>query len=918
MRNQEKQENLLEIVQNAQIAKEQAPCHIAMRYGTMMSGHSYYYHGYNAFYVTPSRNYIDKNFVDGILLYRHAPIAVQIQQVRNVGEDLACRLPRSIVRGKLCDRLDYEEHIVETDDGMLRSFNTLSAFLRKLQETEQEREQAKLERERLQKEREEADRLQKTAQEKAELTRQITQIKEREKELEGQKEKLRKISDYIRNAVQLKFKPIVDPMQSKAKFGYLYDGKTLVLSGGPGTGKTTTMIAHLKYITDIFALDEDAKLEEGERKFKLSTAQRAYLTNCIETDKDWIFFSPSDLLRSYLEHAMVEEGLSKPTSKVYTWERFCSNLMGAYGFFTPEKRPFVNDKHSEELLISQGSNAIESLERFYIKRLCQAIKNLPPLPTAQKSIIDRFLQLAKRPTKNAWITIATGVQTQLAKIKDETSIKEVVQLLQLLNTNYAQDSKTYKEQLDVLIRKVSDEVILPKIKRDKTLEEKMMAFLKQDKNTQETEESENEEVNFGDDDNEEGDDAIDLITNNDDDERLKQLIKGWVRAYTLHMRVESIHLNKRQESLSEIILPLLSDEDKKDFPTIGDLTLFQCYAVYTQAPAKTMLRQMSTVYKAFRRQIVKTRNPKWNIRLLQDNIKSNKLHLQEQSLLVGFINNLIKQIRHYSTNLNGKYIDAYQQYVRPIIGIDEATDFSEVEIYAMSSFAYDDFQSITIAGDLMQRMTNRGLHSWSDLDKIVPQKDVVSLKVSYRQSRNMLKVAKDIYQDSLGEEPKYETYFKDKNVPKALAYIDKDEEQKINWISQRIREVYYAYGKQLPSIAIFLNSKKQAAEFAERLEDIGSLSDWGITVVDGSNGNTLGQKDQVRVYSIHDIKGMEFDVVFFHNIDDVEVDDDLLKRYLYVGVSRAAFFLGATFREDRPDISKYFLQNANWSNLCND
>lgn len=54
---------------------------------------------------------------------------------------------------------------------------------------------------------------------------------------------------------------------------------------------------------------------------------------------------------------------------------------------------------------------------------------------------------------------------------------------------------------------------------------------------------------------------------------------------------------------------------------------------------------------------------------------------------------------------------------------------------------------------------------------------------------------------------------------------------------------------------------------------------------------------------------MEFDVVFFHNIDDANLSDDLVKRYLYVGGSRAAFYLGATFINDKPEISKYFMQN---------
>ena len=60
---------------------------------------------------------------------------------------------------------------------------------------------------------------------------------------------------------------------------------------------------------------------------------------------------------------------------------------------------------------------------------------------------------------------------------------------------------------------------------------------------------------------------------------------------------------------------------------------------------------------------------------------------------------------------------------------------------------------------------------------------------------------------------------------------------------------------------------------------------------------------------------MEFDVVFFHNID-VQVDNkELLKRYIYVGVSRAAFYLGVTMNEEDTDFSRYFVKGQKWDKI---
>ena len=57
---------------------------------------------------------------------------------------------------------------------------------------------------------------------------------------------------------------------------------------------------------------------------------------------------------------------------------------------------------------------------------------------------------------------------------------------------------------------------------------------------------------------------------------------------------------------------------------------------------------------------------------------------------------------------------------------------------------------------------------------------------------------------------------------------------------------------------------------------------------------------------------MEFDVVFFHNVDKTDAEMDNVKRYIYVGLSRAAFFLGVTMEEENVEISRYFAKNKDW------
>ena len=62
---------------------------------------------------------------------------------------------------------------------------------------------------------------------------------------------------------------------------------------------------------------------------------------------------------------------------------------------------------------------------------------------------------------------------------------------------------------------------------------------------------------------------------------------------------------------------------------------------------------------------------------------------------------------------------------------------------------------------------------------------------------------------------------------------------------------------------------------------------------------------------------MEFEVVFFYDIDTALEDRslDIMRRYLYVGVSRATTHLAATFvqEEGNEGITKYFDRTVdNW------
>jgi DNA helicase IV len=208
-------------------------------------------------------------------------------------------------------------------------------------------------------------------------------------------------------------------------------------------------------------------------------------------------------------------------------------------------------------------------------------------------------------------------------------------------------------------------------------------------------------------------------------------------------------------------------------------------------------------------------------------------------------------------------------------------------------------------------MTSYGINSWNELDGVLTNPEPYEMKTSYRQSRKLLEVAKQICTDELKEVPKYRAYMTSNKVPAPLVYVEGNELSKIEWISKRISEVYRAYGEILPSIAIFVTDKGYIPRFINYLQNTEFFKEKKIKVLDGTSASKIAES-HICVYPIDVVKGMEFDVVFFHNVDKTDAEMDNVKRYIYVGLSRAAFFLGVTMEEENVEISRYFVKNKNW------
>jgi hypothetical protein len=120
---------------------------------------------------------------------------------------------------------------------------------------------------------------------------------------------------------------------------------------------------------------------------------------------------------------------------------------------------------------------------------------------------------------------------------------------------------------------------------------------------------------------------------------------------------------------------------------------------------------------------------------------------------------------------------------------------------------------------------------------------------------------------------------------------------------------------RLPSIAVFVDGDDLIDPLIDATRPL--LEARNIPIVGCKEGRVAGDDQEVRVFDVQHIKGLEFEAVFFIGIDRLaERIPDLFQRFLYVGVTRAATYLGLTCERELPKQLEALRPNfgaADWS-----
>ena len=239
--------------------------------------------------------------------------------------------------------------------------------------------------------------------------------------------------------------------------------------------------------------------------------------------------------------------------------------------------------------------------------------------------------------------------------------------------------------------------------------------------------------------------------------------------------------------------------------------------------------------------------------------------------------------------------------LQPILGhyrnqvlVDEATDFSPIQLACMAALAHPRLRSFFACGDFNQRLTTWGARSADEMKWVFADFDIKEITVSYRQRKQLNELARALIRAGGGTDQNvsFPAPVDSGGGAPALLDLATDTAIVVSWLADRIREIE-RFVSQLPSTAIFVNAEDDVAPVAEALNE--ALSEHNIQVIACREGQAVGQESNVRVFDIQHIKGLEFEAVFFVGIDQLAaLHPALFDKYLYVGTTRAATYLGVT------------------------
>jgi hypothetical protein len=663
----------------------------------------------------------------------------------------------------------------------------------------------------------------------------------------------------------LRDQPILDRYQGEI-FRMALDHQLLLL-GAPGTGKTTTLIKRLAQKRTPGGLTEE------EEELLSGGLREAFLRS-----DSWAMYSPTELLKLYLRDSFNKEGVpAADTRNLRTWDKERLDLgrnvlrilrsADSGGFQLDEQSTVLSDTSSP------------TLSRLYDKVSAEVdavvLKECGDALTALGNSEDESIRaLAKRLRRRL------GAEESLSV--------SALQGLLVPSIDLQSEARQLNAKIDEDLRRIVNQLI----RRDPELIDELSQALPQLL------------VQHDEDDDDEAEDeaAEDRAAAKTISDRRAQAAGILMSAVRVRARAAA-EGRARPGGTSGRVIEFLGERlpTNDDLSVVGKrLVTLRLLRTVIRSP-RSLVLGASRIYSRFRR--VSLKEGSEFFRRETDAVDKSLISPDEVDILILV---MLRNARYLLQPRPGERIESFtspdwlesikSRYLMQVF-VDEATDFSAVQLACMLELSYPAVRSWFACGDWRQRVTRNGLKDPSELEwlaRVTGVKiDAREINIGYRQSRKLRELAEALA--ALDNEPESDT--------EASAAVEEAQASPVLgenlsydslavWLKDRILEVEHAVGR-LPSVAVFVDSEERVDSLVEGVEPL--LASHNLKIVACKDGRVVGDAQEVRVFDIRHIKGLEFEAVFFVGIDRLAKHlPDLFHRLLYVGVTRAATFLGVT------------------------